>query len=200
MRFSFLRQIIVAGSLSFCGTGYADVIGDMKAMEVGMQSVARCSEMVMQNNRSAIQQYSVKVILPTDTPERKEQKLQDQSRIDNEFRAQVVLLQSDLYACFEKGFPISSDFSLSKMVVLSAIQTGNDLVDLLNKKISFGDFNQRQELLKREYGGYTKCLMNEMLGKKDPSLECRIPKIDPMARYPQTSSECYRKGFSFYCN
>jgi hypothetical protein len=174
----------------------------MKALEAALPQVAKCSEEFMKQRPDVVQSIMSRLVLPKDPDDIKANKLNDKSRLTPTLKEQYLGFQNHMYSCFEKNFPMTDGSFIGRMMVNGTIQTGNDFVDLLNGNITFGEFNQRAELIKTEYGNpkYAKCIMDEIAQGNVTRPECRIPSLDPYNRYPVVTSECYRQGFSFECS
>lgn len=173
----------------------------LKAWESSISKSLSCIANFMTQNPDATRTVAIRLVMPEDTEDLRNQKLNDQTYVTQSLKEQILLVQNNVFGCLEKNFPVTNASAQGRVTVDGLVRSGNNVVDLLNGSITFGEFNKRKYTLDRENETRdVKCTMDELVLGEATRPECKFTVVDPQVKYPKEKAACYRIGFAIRCN
>ncbi len=176
-------------------------IARLKAWESSLSKALNCVANFMTQNQDATRTVAIRLVMPEDTEDLRNRKLDDQTYVTQPLKEQILLVQNNVFGCLEKNFPVTNASAQGRVTVDGLIRSGNNVVDLLNGRITFGEFNKRKYILDHENETRdVKCTMDELVLGEATRPECQFTVVDPQVKYPPEKAACYRIGFTIRCS
>ncbi len=176
-------------------------IARLKAWESSLSKALNCVANFMTQNQDATRTVAIRLVMPEDTEDLRNRKLDDQTYVTQPLKEQILLVQNNVFGCLEKNFPVTNASAQGRVTVDGLIRSGNNVVDLLNGRITFGEFNKRKYILDHENETRdVKCTMDELVLGEATRPECQFTVADPQVKYPPEKAACYRIGFTIRCS